>query len=173
MNTKAKKVFLTLFLSAAVLTVSFAQPRQGRGYGPGPGPGFGQESPAQKGMRIENVIPDLTEEQKSELKSLRTEHLKVMRDFRNQMGEIAAKQCTAMSADPINQKETDNLIDQKTELLNKQMKAQVAHRAAIKEVLTEEQVLAMDEFRQRRQFAGNNGRPGHGYRNGYGPHHRL
>lgn len=169
MNTKVRRLFLTLFLSAAVLTVSFAQPHQGRGYGPG----FGQGNPAQKGMQIENVIPDLTEEQKSELKSLRTEHLKVMRDFRNQMGEITAKQRTAMSADPINEKETDNLIDQKTSLMNKQMKAQVAHRAAIKEILTEEQVLAMDEFRQRRQFAGNNGKPGPGCRNGYGPHHRL
>jgi len=43
-----------------------------------------------------------------------------------------------MSAYDIDNKEAEALIDQKTKLINEQMKLQVAHRDAINKILNEE-----------------------------------
>ena len=179
MKSIIKKTVLAIFLSTTIIAISVAQPRQGRGYGAGQGVGYGNGqamgygngqgmgNPGQQCLFIENRIPDLTEDQKTELLALRTAHLIAMKDFRNEQGEIGAKQRTAMSENTVDQKDAESLIDQKTELMNKQMKAQVAHLAAIKSVLTEEQVLALEAFQPRRQFANNNGRSNYN-RAGYG-----
>lgn len=100
-------------------------------------------------------IPDLTEEQKTELQALRLEQVKNSQKHRNQMGEISAKQRTLMSESTIDEKAIGKLIDEKTALTNKHMKNAIAHKVAVNEVLTEEQQVYMNQMQNRRQqFAG-------------------
>lgn len=163
----------------ALLTVTAsAQPGQGRGFGPCGGTYQGNFRQA----AVENILADLTDEQKAQLAELRTEHFKEMQNFRNQMGEISAKQRTIMSDYNVDEKAASMLIDQKTELMNAQMKARIAHRNAVNQILTEEQVLQLEQQRNQRQFArqGNWNRPGgkagfrgcqqHGNRGNFGPY---
>ncbi|MDA3822671.1 MAG: Spy/CpxP family protein refolding chaperone [Bacteroidales bacterium] len=179
MKSIIRRTVFVLFVSTTIMATSFAQPGQGHGNGYGYGDGNGQRNNNGnlRNQGIENKSPDLTEDQISQLKALRLEHLKEMKDFRNEMGEINAKQRTAMSANPIDQKATAKLIDKKTDLLNKQMKAQVAHRADVMEVLTEEQILLLDSRMGQGRHANNKGRVGQGkagHRRGgnYGQHNR-
>ena len=169
---------LAILASAIMLVSVSAQPFGGRGYGPGQGPGYGPgqgwDNDYRPGAGIENIISNLSEEQKAALQQLRTEHYAKMKDHRNQMGELAAKQRTIMSDYIIDQKAAEKLIDQKTELMNKQMNERVAHRAAVNKELTEEQVLQLEQFRGNRQRAYRKGRPGQqrGCYYGYGPNQR-
>jgi Spy/CpxP family protein refolding chaperone len=178
MKSRLKKGLLALFVSAMMLVSVSAQPPAGRGYGPGQGwsqgPGQGWNQGNRPGAGIENIISDLTEDQKAALQQLRTEHYAKMKDHRNQMGELAAKQRTIMSDYNIDQKAAQKLIDQKTELINKQMKERVAHKAAVNKLLTEDQVLQLERCTGNRQFAQKKGRHGQ-QRGGYyaqGPNHR-
>lgn len=165
MKSLAKKGAMLLIFSAFLASSAIAQ---------GPGSRGNCQRPAwnqgdQKAPGIENILKDLTDDQKSALNDLRTTHLKEMKDFKNQMGEIRAKQRTIMSADPIDKKAAEKLIDQRTDLINKQMKAQLAHKAALKDILTEEQMLVLEQHQNHRQFAGRQGRNGGNGRNGNMP----
>lgn len=157
MKLLGKGILTTMLLAVLTVTVS-AQPGPGRGYGPCAGAnqgGFRQAAGA-------DFLTDLTEDQKAKLSELRTEHYRQMQQFRNQMGEISAKQRTIMSDYDIDQKAAAKLIDQKTDLMNEQMKTRIAHRAEVNQVLTEEQVLQLEQRRNHRQFAqgGNRNRTG-------------
>ncbi len=164
-----KKGILALFVSVITMTTAGAQQPFGRGFGPGQGwnQGF------RPGPGIESLISDLTDDQKAALQQLRTDHYAKMKDHRNQMGELRARQRTIMSEYNIDDKAAQKLIDQKTELINKQMKEQVAHRMAVKEVLTEEQALQWEGLIVRRQLAKRKGKPGlqRGGYYGYRPNH--
>lgn len=174
MKSLRKGIISTMLLAVLSVTVS-AQPGQGRGFGPCGG--GNQANFRQAG--IENILSDLTEDQKSALEELRTEHYRQMKDFRNQMGEIRAKQRTIMSEYEIDDKAASRLIDQKTELMNEQMKTMIAHRSAVNQILTEDQLLQLEQHRNQRQFARNGNRPGgkgnfrgqhsRGYRGNFGP----
>jgi Spy/CpxP family protein refolding chaperone len=155
MKSLGKGIISTVLFAVLTVTVS-AQPGQGRGYGPCGG--INQGNFHQSG--IENTFSDLTEDQKAALAELRTEHFKKMKDFRNQMGEINAKQRTIMSDYQIDEKAAGKLIDQRTDLMNERMKTRIAHRAAVNQVLTEEQVLQLEQFRNHHQFAQKGNRPG-------------
>jgi Spy/CpxP family protein refolding chaperone len=127
----------------------------------GNGNGQGHRSnnnPKEQG--IEKMIPDLTEDQVVALKELRTAHFKEMKDLNNQMGEVRAKQRTIMSADPIDEKAASANIDERTDLINKQMKIQVSHKAQLQEILSEEQMLMLEQHKQHKQFAQKRGRSG-------------
>jgi Spy/CpxP family protein refolding chaperone len=178
MNPIIKRTVLALTVSLVMLATANAQPRAGRGFGPGQGAGPAWSANQNLGPGTAMVLPDLTEDQKTSLQQLRTGHLQQMKNFRNQMGEISAKQRTIMSQQQVDQKAAEKLIDEKTALMNKQMKAQAAHMAAVKKVLTEEQLLQLEQRRMNRQFAGKNGRfgrrgpnncpnPRYGYRQGF------
>lgn len=165
MKSTTKTGILALFISSVMLVSSFAQPRNGRGAGQGQQ--WNQDRPGRCG--IENVLTDLTDDQKATIEDLRTEHYKKMKDLRNQMGELNAKQRTIMSAYDIDEKAASKVIDEKSALMNKQMKARTAHRASVNQTLTEEQVLQLEQHRNRMQMSGKNMR-GHrgGWKSGQG-----
>lgn len=157
MKSLGKGIISTMLLTLLTVTVS-AQPGPGRGYGPCGGTNQGNFRQA----AAENILTDLSGEQKAQLTELRTEHFRQMQNYRNKMGEISAQQRTVMSGYDVDEKAAEKLVDQKTDLMNEQMKTRIAHRAAVNQVLTEEQVLQLEQFRNRRQFAqrGNMNRPG-------------
>jgi Spy/CpxP family protein refolding chaperone len=110
---------------------------------------------------------DLTEAQSEELKALRTEQYKSMKPLRAKMGEIRAKEQTLLAEETVDLKELDKLIDQQSELMNKIRKEQIRHRLAMKDILTDEQVMQLEQ-RSRRAFHHGQGRKGQGFRSGPG-----
>jgi Spy/CpxP family protein refolding chaperone len=117
---------------------------------------------------------DLTEAQSEEITSLRTEHYKLMKPLRAQMAEIKAKERTLLSGESVDLKAVDKAIDQQTDLMNQMRKLQTKHQVAVKNVLSDEQVMKL-ELRQRHSARMGHGRMDHGrmgrgdgYGNGYG-----
>lgn len=153
MKTRIIKSVGVLFLSIIMVTAVNAQSNRqgGRGQGPnatGDGPAFG--------MRY-NL--DLTEEQQSEITALRTEHFKAITPLRNKMAELKARERTLLSEENVDMKAVNKTIDEQTELASSIRKLQVKQQLAIKGLLSDEQLMKMQE---RRQFAQRNGFHGKG-----------
>lgn len=116
-------------------------PRQGaRGAGPN---GQGME------RRSAYLALDLSEDQQEAMKTLRTENYKTMKPLRNKMAELKARERTLLSEETVDLKAVNKVIDEQTELSNKMKKIQVAHRVEVKEILSDEQLMKLD---QRRNF---------------------
>lgn len=158
MKSIAKKSVIILFLTGIMIASTAAQAPARRGNGAGQN----WNNERQPGAQIEKILPDLTEDQLSALKELRMDHLKTMKNNRNKMGEIKAKQRTIMSSDPIDQKAAAKLIDEKGELMKEQMKEQLAHKVAMQEILSEDQYLVLEQHMQKRKRIHNH------YKNGQG-----
>jgi Spy/CpxP family protein refolding chaperone len=94
---------------------------------------------------------DLTAAQQETLKSLRTEHYKTMRPLRNKMTELRARERTLMSEEKIDKNEVSKTIDEQTELTSQIRKLQLDHRLAVREILTEDQLMQLDRQRDQRQ----------------------
>ena len=144
-------------LAIVVLMISgtnlFAQ--RGRNYS-NQGKGYNQNQVCQR-------IPDLTDDQISKIEVLRVGHLKEMNNHRNQMNELRAKKQTLMTSDNADMKEINAVIDQMTNLHNKQMKTSAKHRQDVRAQLTDEQKVYFDSRPMNRRGSGNNmGRCGRG-----------
>jgi len=174
MKTRNIKTAGVLLLGLLMLTAVNAQsPRQGgRGLGPcgaGEGPGYGQgqnlweNSPTGRAGQFARL--DLTEEQVEEMTTLRTEHYKVMTPLRNKNAELRARERTLLSEENVDLKALNKTIDEQTALMNSMKKIQVKHRVAVKDILTDEQVM---KLQQRRQFAQRDGFHRKGGRRGGG-----
>ena len=139
-----KTAGILLFSLLFVSGISAQQYRRGQGpYGPG----------ANKGTQRLSLVDrlDLTEEQQESLKTLQQEQFKNMQQLRNKMNELRARERTLMSEEKIDKDAVSKLIDEQTELTNQMRKQQLDHRLAVREILTEEQLLQMEMQRNRRQ----------------------
>ena len=153
MKTRIIKSLGVLFLSILMVTAVNAQSnRQG---GRGQGPGVAGEGPAY-GMHYKL---DLTEEQQTEITALRTEHFKAITPLRNKMAELKARERTLLSEENVDMKAVNKSIDEQTELASSIRKLQVKQQVAIKGLLSDEQLMKMQD---RRQFAQRNGFHGKG-----------
>lgn len=150
MKTIIRKSTTTLLLAMIFTAGLLAQQ--------GPGKGLNQNADC----RLEKVIPDLTDDQIASLKDLRTDQMKSSQTYRNQLGEIRARQRTLMDESPIDQKSIENLIDEKTALSNKHQKENLSHQIAVSKVLSEEQQLAWNMAKNRRQQFAHRGGRGNG-----------
>ena len=154
MNTRIIKSAGGLLLGLLMLTAVNAQsPRQGgRGtghYGAGEG----------KGHQFARL--ELTEEQEAKITTLRTEHYKEVTPQKNKMAELKARERTLLSEENVDMKAVNKAIDEQTDLMNSMKKLQVEHQLSVKSILTDEQVM---KLQQRRQFArrdGFHGKSGH------------
>lgn len=135
---KTQKIRIT-FLAAALLmfigTNLFAQ--KGMGNNREQGQGYGNHSSCTN-------IPDLTDEQKQKIETLRVAHLKMMNDFRNQKNELRAKKQTLMSSDKTDLTAINSVIDQMTGLQNKMMKEGAKHNQEVRSLLTDAQKVYFD-----------------------------
>jgi Spy/CpxP family protein refolding chaperone len=160
MKSRNIKSAAALLFGLLLITAVQAQPRQGgRGFGPG---GGGDSF----GHRLAWL--ELSDEQEEEITSLRTQHYKEITPLRNQMAELKARERTLLSEESVDMKAVENNIDEQTDLMNSMKKMQTKHRLAIKDVLTDEQVM---KLQQRRQFARGDGFHGKGSR--WGTHSRM
>lgn len=172
MKTRDIKTAGVLLLSILMVTVVNAQrPNQGgRGMGPcgaGDGPAYGlrqnSDSNGQYAKMNRMAALDLTEEQQAEMTTLRTQHYKAITPLKNKMVELKARERTLLSEANVDMKAVNKTIDNQTELTNSIRKLQVEQQVAIKGLLTDEQVMKMQ---QRRQFARRDNYRGNGGQRG-------
>ncbi len=106
------------------------------------------ERPQRAAIEYCLMIPELTQEQEAQIKELRLRQTEQGTKHRNQMDELRARKrslITGTSDGDVNQ-----VIDEMTALRNAQLKENVAHRQAIREILTEEQRIIFDSRTMRR-----------------------
>jgi len=156
MNNNIIKTAAVFLLALLMGTATNAQPNRQKGGGFAYGDGEGKLS-----------YLDLTETQNEQLTQLRTEHYNTMKPLRAKMAEIRAKERTLLSEENVDLKEIDKVVDQQTELMNQMRKLQIKHQVAVKEVLTDEQVMKLEQ-RQRHPARLGDARKGHGQRPGTG-----
>lgn len=119
---------------------------------------------------------DLSEVQSEELAKLRTAHYKSMKPQKAKMTELRARERTLLSEESVDLKAVDKVIDQQTDLMNKMRKEQTKHQVAIKNVLSDEQVMKLEQRRRHstRMGQARQGRgagPGFGHDRGSGRDH--
>jgi len=98
-------------------------------------------------------IPNITEVQLDKISEIRTKHMKVSNDLRNQLREKRAHLQTLKSTDNPDQKDIDNTIDEITGLQNKLMKNGMAMHLEIRNQLTDEQKVYYDSHKMNRRKA--------------------
>jgi Spy/CpxP family protein refolding chaperone len=170
MKNRMMKTAGTLLLAAVMVTGMQAQAQNGKGNGPcGQGYGPNRQECTQFGQgfgRMQQPALDLSEEQQEQMQVLRLEHYKVMKPLRNQMAELKAREQTLISEEEVDMKALNKVIDDQTALQNKMRKLGAEHRLAVREILTDEQMMKLD---QRRNFANDcQGR----FNQFNGPHHQ-
>lgn len=89
-------------------------------------------------------IPDLTEEQEEQLKALKVEHSKEALPLHNEVKEKEARLQTLTTADEFNSSEVGRVIESIGDLKTELMKLRVTHMQEVKEILTEEQVVFLN-----------------------------
>lgn len=82
---------------------------------------------------------NLTPEQEQKINDLRVKHLKEITPLRNELSEKQAHLRTLESADKPDMAAINKTIDEITSIKAKLMKARVAHRAEVSQLLTDEQ----------------------------------
>ena len=98
-------------------------------------------------MRVEGFTISegrLDDQQREEIKKIRTEQIKERTRTHNLLKEKRAKLETLQTADKPNMKEINKLIDEIAAIQAQQMKAQAASRQKIRSLLTEEQRAIYD-----------------------------
>ncbi len=154
-----------LFLMAIlfVTTLNAQSSRQG-GRGSGAyGNGNGNE------RMSAHLSLDLTTEQQEAMKTLRADNYKTILPLKNKMLELKARERTLMSEEAVDLKSVNKVIDEQTDLMNKMRKMQVTHKVGVKEILTDEQEMKLEQ----KQRNGRN--KGQGSKRGYNkqrPYHR-
>ncbi len=82
---------------------------------------------------------NLTEEQQASLKKLRLEKLKTVTPLKNKLNELRARKHTLMSANQINNREVNKIIDQMADIKEDIAKANIKQKIEMRKLLTEEQ----------------------------------
>ena len=152
MKTKSL-VFVAMIMIFA--TGVFAQP-------------FGKGKMMNKGQRGERFmnIPDLTDAQKTKLKTMRTAQMKDVLPLRNKMRELQAHKQTVSTGDNVNMTELNKTIDEIGALKIKMEKKRAAHRQAVRKILTEDQRVFFDMHSGRKHRKGKGMRQGKRMRHG-------
>jgi Spy/CpxP family protein refolding chaperone len=104
---------------------------------------------------------DFTEEQQTEISALRTEHYKEITPLKNKMAELKARDRTLLSEESVDMKAVNKTIDEETDLMNSIRKLQVEQQVAMKSLLTDEQVMKLQQRRQNARRNSIHGKSGH------------
>jgi periplasmic protein CpxP/Spy len=107
-----------------------------------------------KGMR---QSMNLTEAQINQMKNMRLKMMQATLPIRNQLGENRARLRTLSTAENVDMRAIDKIIDSNSQLKGKMTKIWAANHQAVRKLLTEEQRIIFDsrDFQQmRRKFQG-------------------
>ena len=132
----------------------YGRSEHGPGYGrseSGPGYGRSELTPGQgQGMAGQYLwIPDLTDEQKEQIKELRVAHLQDVQPLHNELNINRAKLDALMTETSPDLNEINALIEANGQIRTDLQKKAAAHRLEIKDLLTDEQKLFLDTHRGR------------------------
>ena len=150
---KNKKVFqfltLAVFVAMAVTAPLQAAPDCGKPGCPKKGDqekmmGKDCMMKAEGCMMLKN-IPNLSDEQKAKLEKLHAEHMKLMAAAKPDM-EKQAQAMMALMKDPVDVKKIEAKIDEIAKMKADMMKKCLAHRLAVKALLTDEQKAKLGEM---------------------------
>jgi Spy/CpxP family protein refolding chaperone len=97
-----------------------------------------------KHQKVPPPIPDLTEEQKEQIKELEINHMKGALSLKNQMGEREAHLRTLSTADNIDMNSIFELIEEIGGIKTQIMKQEATLHQGIRKVLTSDQRLFFD-----------------------------
>lgn len=106
------------------------------------------ERPVRGMMEYCMLIPDLTEDQEESIRELRLEQMERNTHHRNKMDELRVGKRNIMAG--TTEGDVDEVIDKMTDLRNTQMKENVRHREAVRDLLTDDQRVIFDSKVMRR-----------------------
>ena len=98
----------------------------------------------QQGMKWGKGIPDLTDEQKTQLEKLQVEHLKSMQPLKNELAEKQAQLHTLTTAADVSMSRINSLIEEIGKLKTEIMKVREKHHQDVRKMLNEKQRLFFD-----------------------------
>lgn len=90
------------------------------------------------------MIPDITDSQKEEMKSLHVDHMKMIQSLQNEIGEKQARLRTLQTADKVNMSEINRVIEDIGQIRTEMMKLKAAQYQEIRSLLTDEQRVFFD-----------------------------
>ena len=141
-NLKVKsRLAIVALLLVSVSYVGMAQRMQGP---PPQGERKGTPQLEERQKERGPKIPNLTEEQEAQLKALHLDMEKATLPIHNQIAEKEARLNTITTADEINLKDAGRVIQEISDLRTKLMTLKVENLVKMKEVLTDEQELALN-----------------------------
>lgn len=161
-----KRNFIGLFMLTIFLTLTtVASAQQGAGFRHGMKKGNGM------GMnKGECRIPDLTEEQQSSINTMRSAHMEEMSEMHSDMRILNEQYRDVTSGPDYSVKAAGKKIEEISTLKEKMMKSRLAHRNAVRNLLTDEQKIIFDQHQPGRKGQGfGRGQRFHGGE-GFGPH---
>lgn len=139
-----KRVAILFLAFAAVSFAAQAQPRQGKMHKgnikDGNNPKVHVYSISDKGC----MIPDLSQEQKDEIKKYRLDMVKENTSIHNQIAEKRARLNTLQSEDKANMSAINKTIDEIAALQAQQMKSKASFHVKVRALLNDEQKVAFD-----------------------------
>lgn len=97
---------------------------------------------------------DLTEEQQAAFKNIRLEKLRIVNPLRNKLRELQAKKHTLMTAEEINNRDINKIIDQMSDIKEEVAKANIKQKVEMRNLLTEEQKLTLNKRMHKRKVHG-------------------
>lgn len=100
---------------------------------------------------------DLTEDQQNSLKELQTGHYTTMKPLRAKLSELRARERTLLVQEEVDLKAVNELIDEQTTLMNQMKKLRVEHRLSVQEILTDEQIMKLEQRMENREHFRFNG----------------
>ena len=131
-------VLMALAIAAVMVLSVNAQPQRMQPYS-GKTPNDVRQVMRPEGFTMPVPEGSLTDQQREELKKIRTEQLKERTKTRNLLNEKRAKLETLQTADKPDMKEINKVIDEIATIRAQQMKAQADGRQKVRSLLTEEQ----------------------------------
>lgn len=96
-----------------------------------------------------NAIPNLTEEQRGQIKALKTDERKELLAVNNRIREQNARLRTLTTANKYDTKAVDKAVDELSKLEKTKLSTSLKYKQQIRELLTDEQRLAFDTRSQR------------------------
>lgn len=161
MKTKSfKKIGIIIAVMLLSFNFSFAQKRNQQGPPPG------------QGQMLENVIPDLTDEQATKIEAMRLEMDKKMTPVRAEL-EIKHAEMKSLNASDASMKEKEAKLKEINDLHYQMQLARVEHHHNVRALLNEDQQIAFDKWtlnhdKRRGMHKGHGNKQGRGNGQGYG-----
>lgn len=142
-----KKIFRVLILAAfaAMIVIAPLQAAQGCQKQGDQKKMMGQGCMAGQGCMMLKNIPNLSDEQKGKLEKLHAEHQKLMVAAKADMEKLHAEMQGLMK-DPVDAKKAEAMIDKAMQMKAAMMKKSLAHRLAVKALLTPEQKAKLGDM---------------------------